>query len=60
MCTESVFCEQADIGAIAIDDMGKTAMIAIENNLYDEHETDEAHTFVQKIWEELKNEENNG
>lgn len=54
------FCEQADMSVIAIDDMGDTAMIAIENNLYDEHKTDEAHRFVQKMWEELKNEANNG
>jgi len=50
------FCEGDIINTAVYDDLGKMALPAIENILYDETENGEAYQFVRKVWEELKNE----
>lgn len=52
-----VFFEEDDTYGVLYDDIGKTAIEAIENTIYDEEKENNAYRFVQKIWEELIDEE---
>ena len=48
------FFEGKEPGNTVFDDMGKTAMEAVENILYDESEASEADKFVRELWKKLK------